>query len=113
MESPLDSLPPSQSRLQSHKRLRWCAWHRGCRELDLLLGPFADAHLERLSAADQALFAALLEKSDAFLMDYFFLGRLPESDQKFGPLLAWIREHGSRDPPRDPPRDPKGAGVTL
>ena len=28
------------------RRLRYRAWHRGTKEMDLVLGPFADAHLE-------------------------------------------------------------------
>ena len=31
------------------KRLRFRAWHRGIREADLILGPFADAHIDALS----------------------------------------------------------------
>ena len=29
------------------KRLRYGSWHRGMREVDLVLGRFADAHLRR------------------------------------------------------------------
>ena len=31
------------------KRLRFRAWHRGMRELDLVLGPFVDRHLSGFS----------------------------------------------------------------
>ncbi len=31
------------------KRLRFRSWHRGTRELELMLGRFADSHLDRLS----------------------------------------------------------------
>ena len=44
------------------KRLKFRSWHRGTRELDLLLGPFADRHLDRLSAAELAEYEALLER---------------------------------------------------
>ena len=33
------------------RRLRYRAWHRGTREMDLILGPFADAHVERMDDA--------------------------------------------------------------
>ena len=33
------------------RRVRYRAWHRGTKEMDLMLGPFADAKLESLSAA--------------------------------------------------------------
>ena len=37
------------------KRLRYRAWHRGTKEMDLILGPFADANVEK--AADIAIAA--------------------------------------------------------
>lgn len=46
------------------RRLRMRAWRRGTREMDLILGPFADEGLERLSDADRARFEALLEEND-------------------------------------------------
>ena len=33
------------------KRLRFRCWHRGSREADLLLGPFADSHIHGFDAA--------------------------------------------------------------
>lgn len=46
------------------KRLRFRSWHRGTRELDLLLGRFADAHLGRMSPDQLDLYEALLGKPD-------------------------------------------------
>lgn len=46
------------------KRLRFRAWHRGTREMDMLLGGFADRHLDALDAAELARFEALLELGD-------------------------------------------------
>ncbi|MCC5989147.1 MAG: succinate dehydrogenase assembly factor 2 [Pararhodobacter sp.] len=40
------------------------AWRRGTREMDLILGPFADEGLDRLSDAERARFEALLEEND-------------------------------------------------
>ena len=34
------------------RRLRFRCWHRGIREMDLVLGRFADAHLTSLSDSD-------------------------------------------------------------
>ncbi|MDP2409643.1 MAG: succinate dehydrogenase assembly factor 2 [Pseudolabrys sp.] len=34
------------------RRLKFRSWHRGIREMDLVLGPFADGHLAVLSDAD-------------------------------------------------------------
>src|SRR3990167_975843 len=42
------------------RRLRFRVWHRGMREVDLILGRFADAHLAELDEADLSSFEALL-----------------------------------------------------
>lgn len=46
------------------RRLKFRSWHRGTKELDLLLGPFADAHLDRYGLADIDLYEALLLEPD-------------------------------------------------
>ena len=33
------------------KKLRYRAWHRGTKEMDLILGPFADAHADAMDGA--------------------------------------------------------------
>jgi antitoxin CptB len=46
------------------KRLRFRAWHRGTRELDLLIGRFADAHLETMDDSQLDRFEAFMELPD-------------------------------------------------
>lgn len=46
------------------KRLRMRSWRRGTKEMDLILGPFADSELAGLNAADLALYEALLAEND-------------------------------------------------
>ena len=46
------------------KRLRFRAWHRGIKEMDLIMGKFADTHIADLDRADLDLFEALLEETD-------------------------------------------------
>jgi len=46
------------------KRLQFRAWHRGIKEMDLIMGRFADAHIQELETADLDLFEALLEEPD-------------------------------------------------
>ena len=46
------------------KRLRYRAWHRGTRELDLILGRFADAHADTMSESELNAFEALLDAAD-------------------------------------------------
>jgi len=46
------------------KKLRFRAWRRGFREIDLILGRFADAHGAQFTAEDFDSFEALLEQQD-------------------------------------------------
>lgn len=55
---------------QRRKRLRFRSWHRGTREMDLILGRFADAHLPFLTAEQLDRYAALLENSDPDIYDW-------------------------------------------
>lgn len=50
------------------KRMRMRAWRRGTKEMDLVLGPWADAHLAGLSPERLDLFDALLAENDQDLM---------------------------------------------
>jgi antitoxin CptB len=52
------------------KRLRFRVWHRGMREVDLLLGRFADAHLEAMDEAEVAGFEALLDVPDPEILGW-------------------------------------------
>lgn len=45
------------------KKLRFRAWHRGFVEADLILGPYADAYVGAMSAAQLDSFEALLEQN--------------------------------------------------
>ena len=52
------------------QRLKFRSWHRGTREIDLLLGSFADAHLDGFSAAELGQYEALLSESDPDLYNW-------------------------------------------
>ena len=59
------SNPSTRHTLDPRRRkILFRAWHRGMREVDLLLGPFADASLAGLSAAELDDFEALMEALD-------------------------------------------------
>jgi|APFEC2959095171_1045051.scaffolds.fasta_scaffold07144_4 antitoxin CptB len=49
------------------RRVLFRAWHRGTREMDLLLGAFADARLAAMSEAELDAFEALMETPDDLL----------------------------------------------
>jgi antitoxin CptB len=71
------------------RRLRYRAWHRGTRELDLLLGPYTDARSEGLDAGELGALERLLSEDDTDLQDWL-LGRLP-APVEHQALIAHIR----------------------
>jgi antitoxin CptB len=66
------------------RRLRFRAWHRGMREVDLLLGRFADATLDDLDETELSGFEALL--------------LLPDPD-----VLSWVTGEFAVPPEADSP----------
>ncbi|WP_347312868.1 succinate dehydrogenase assembly factor 2 [Defluviimonas sp. SAOS-178_SWC] len=46
------------------KRMTMRSWRRGTKEMDLILGPFADAHLAAMMPAALDLYDALLGEND-------------------------------------------------
>lgn len=61
---------PAKPIEEHRKRLRFRSWHRGTKEIDLLLGNFADAWLDRLTIEQLRRYEALLEASDADLFEW-------------------------------------------
>jgi antitoxin CptB len=75
---------------ERRKRLRFRAWRRGFREIDLILGAFADAHLAELDEAGLEAFERLLEAPDQDVYEWI-TGRAPAPPEHDGPTLALIR----------------------
>jgi antitoxin CptB len=70
------------------KRMKMRSWRRGTKEMDLVLGPWADANLETLSPEKLELFELLLAENDQDLMAWIF-GQADPKPQ-IAPLLAEI-----------------------
>ena len=73
------------------KMISYRAWHRGFREADLILGPFADAHLAGFAAHQLDEFETLLDQPDPDLYAWI-LGRAPTPGR--------VRGRGDGDDPR-------------
>jgi len=69
------------------RRLRYRAWHRGTKEMDLLLGPYADARLELMNGAELDRFETLLEEVDTDLQAWL-MGQEPVPQDADHELLA-------------------------
>jgi len=75
------------------KKLRFRSWHRGMREMDMILGRFADAHMATLTDEEIDQYEGLLEFPD----DQFFLlitGERPVPQHLDCPLLQRILVFG-------------------
>jgi len=78
------------------KRLLYRCWHRGTREMDLLLGRFADHHIETLDDADLDALERLIESPDHDL--YAALtGKIAPLPDFAGPLFERIKAFPNRD----------------
>lgn len=69
------------------RRVRYRAWHRGTKEMDLLLGPYADARLAGMAMADLDRFETLLEEADTDLLKWL-MGQEPAPADADHDLLA-------------------------
>ncbi len=52
------------------RKLLFRSWHRGIREMDLILGGFADAEIHSLTEAELDQYEGLLELQDADLLSW-------------------------------------------
>jgi antitoxin CptB len=77
------------------KRILFRAWHRGIRETDLVMGPFADAHLGTLDARELDDFEVLLSVPDHDLHDWF-TGRTVPPERFNLSLIERIRAYTQR-----------------
>ncbi len=73
------------------KKLQYRAWHRGFREADLILGPFADAHVGTLDEAAIDEFEVLLDQQDHDLYAWI-IGQTEPPATFDGQVLAMIRQ---------------------
>jgi len=64
------------------KRLKFRAWHRGMREVDLLLGSFADQHLKGFNGDQLTQFEHILDIEDPYLYAWLSgTAPLPEEEK--------------------------------
>lgn len=77
------------------KKLRFRAWRRGFREIDLILGPFADRNLPDLDDAQLDAFERLLDAPDQDVYAWI-IGQTPAPPEYDTPTLALIRAFQSQ-----------------
>jgi antitoxin CptB len=72
------------------KRLIYRAWHRGFKEADLILGPYAESHARGMSEEALTAFEFLLTAEDQDLYDWI-LERSPPDPAYDGPILRALQ----------------------
>jgi antitoxin CptB len=73
------------------RKLRFRSWHRGMRESDLILGPYADAHLAALTAEELDQYEKLLDISDTLLVPWLTVRDPAGVDADLLPILTKVR----------------------
>jgi antitoxin CptB len=83
------------------RRIRFRAWHRGIREMDLWMGGFADAALAGLSEAELDQFEHLLDLPDPLVFAWLAdLEDVPADEDT--PLLKKVRAFRVHEAPLHP-----------
>ncbi len=80
----------SLNSLTREKRLRFRCWHRGTKELDLLLGNFADRHLADLSPEQLDRLETLLDLPEPVLYNWI-TGQEPPTAAYDHDVMALLR----------------------
>ncbi len=73
------------------KRMLMRSWRRGTKEMDLILGPWAEVQLVQLDEAGLELYDALLAENDQDLMAWILGHDAPPA--RFAGLLQRIASH--------------------
>lgn len=70
-------------------KLLFRSWHRGMREMDLILGRFADAEIDTLTGAELDQYETLLDISDTELLPWI-TGQRPVPDDLNLPIFEKV-----------------------
>jgi antitoxin CptB len=85
----MPATPDSEAEIRRRK-LRFRAWHRGFREADLILGPFADQQLAGFDANQLDAFETLIEQPDHDLYGWI-MGQSEAPAELAGDMLDQLR----------------------
>jgi antitoxin CptB len=81
------------------RRLLFRAWHRGMREVDLIMGRFADATIDRLGEGDLDEFERLLDVPDPEVLAWVTGDAAPPASHD-GALFRQLRNFHMNDADR-------------
>jgi len=79
-------MPQTQTQVETienwRKRLTFRAWHRGTREMDLLIGSFAEKYINGFDKDDLAIFEEILINNDPDVYNWIIGRQLPPPELK-------------------------------
>jgi antitoxin CptB len=78
------------------KMLRYRAWHRGTLEMDRVLGPFADAHINDLSETDLDRLESVMSEEDPALLKWVMRQEVPPETVDVEFLDRIVADHSAR-----------------
>lgn len=84
-------IEPKAETGERRRRLRYRAWHRGTREMDLVLGRFADAELAAMNEAEIDQLETLMDAPDPDLFAWV-LGQAAVPAQYDTPVFRRLAE---------------------
>jgi antitoxin CptB len=79
------------------RKILFRAWHRGTREMDLVMGRFADAMLPRMAEAELEQFERLIELPDQDLFSWI-MGEADAPAAHDTPLFRKLKDYNRHRP---------------
>ncbi len=76
---------------ERRRKLNYRMWHRGTREMDLILGRFADAHIADMNEADITELERIADMPDPILYGWI-VGGEPAPAESEGAVLGRLRD---------------------
>jgi antitoxin CptB len=92
-EAAMGVVTPNETSEARLKRLKIRAWRRGIKEMDLILGPYADANLATMTEAEVVEFDALLKENDQDLYQWVSGQAVPPPE--FAAIVARLGQTGA------------------
>ena len=80
------------------RQILYRAWHRGMREMDLIMGRFADAEIKTLSDEELTEFEQLIDVTDRDLLGWI-TGEIPTPENFDTPLFRRLKGFHSHTAP--------------
>ena len=76
---------------ERRRKMPFRSWHRGIREIDLIMGRFADVHIANLTDAELDQYQRLLDAQEHDLLGWV-MGQIPVPPDEDTPVFRRMRD---------------------